>query len=110
MFTSYLVIRKNITRNPNKLVVIAIRKFLINMIIKPHPKKNNNIDILLPANNIATAWTIIIKINNGFFKFFLSEIVKIEKNEKNENLWRYPPAITSSPNGPEFLFPKLLKP
>ena len=47
--------RKNITRNPDIPTVIAIRDFLINMIVKPHPNKNNNIDILLPANNIAAA-------------------------------------------------------
>ena len=88
--------RKNITRNPDIPTVIAIRDFLINMIVKPHPNKNNNIDILLPANNIAAAWIIIRDINKGLFKFFLSEIEKIEKKEKKENLWRYPPAITSS--------------
>ena len=57
--------RKNITRNPDIPTVIAIRDFLINMIVKPHPNKNNNIDILLPANNIAAAWIIITDINKG---------------------------------------------
>ena len=36
-------------RSPN------ILKFFINKNVRPHPNKNNKVDILLPANSIATA-------------------------------------------------------
>ena len=54
----------------------------MNIIVRPHPNKNNNNDILLPANNIAVDRRIINNISNGFFNLLSFKKIRIAKKEK----------------------------
>ena len=101
---------KNIDRKIIILKDIANLKFFIKKNIRTHPNKNKIIGILLPANNIATKWSVITKINSRLLKCFFLKTSKIKNIEKNENFCKYEPAIISSPKGPGFLSPKLLNP
>ena len=91
------------------------RYFLVwlwNSAIKEIVKIKSINGILLP-DNIKAEIKTIKKIGIKNFKYLLESLLKnngIKKNENIENLWRYPPAINSSPNGPDNFLPTGSKP
>ena len=75
--------------------------------------KTKSINGILLPDNIKAEINITKRIGIRNFKYLLERLLKnngIKKKENIENLWRYPPAINSSPTGPDNFLPTGSKP